>query len=521
MNVLLINCPSKEKFLPLESLGLSLIAATLRREGYQVDIFDVDLEYSFVPLNIQLNYVEEMINNCQHEVIGLSINDESYISSISIIEMVKSIKTKRQVRLVLGGYLPTFAGEKLINDFPSVDFIVQGEGEYTMIDLIQSLEGMLELRNIPGLIYRSNDKIIVNSKRKLIKNLDSLPFPARDNMKYVKSNQSSVAISSSRGCRGSCVYCSISSFYKRCEGEAWRRRSTKSIVDEIESIIINHNKSDFIFVDDEFIGGVTKGGYDYIDEFVNEITKRKLKIKFKVFCRCDHITAKRMGKLKSIGMYCVFLGVESFLDNRLKFMAKGLKAVVNHKAIEILEQEKIMYTIGFIPMDVNVSLEDIEKEYLCLKSINQNKFFIGNPGIASRDIKMLPYYGSPYFTYLQKRDVLVGDFPSYTYPFYDKRVKILHDSLSELDLKWIDSKLSINVEVSDDRFTGLIANMFKKVERKRRDAEIELVLAMIKIILDPTKSNDFSQEKFNFTLKIKELIDETIKIEADFWKVAH
>lgn len=508
MKILLICCPSAKKFLPLESIGLGYLASILRNKGHDVEILDVDLQYSFIPIEVQLQIIKKHINDNIYDLIGLSINDESYIPATNIILMIRELKIKKQVWLVLGGYLPTFADKILMEKFEDIDFVIRGEGENIFVELAYELENQKEFYKIDGLTYRKDStQIYINPKRKLIKDLNQLPFPARDHIKYLSITNTPVAISTSRGCRGNCIYCSISEFYHKCDGEKWRSRNAINIVDEIEMIVNTYKKTDFIFVDDEFMGYNTEEN-SHVIEFVNEVKKRNLKISFKIFCRCDHVSKKQIKALKSIGMYSVFLGVESFSNKRLKFMGKGINVETNYKAIQILEEENVMYAIGFIPMDIYVTLDEVEEEYKGLLNINDNENFIGNPGIASRDIKMLPYFGSPYYTLLKNKKKLIGEFPSYTYIFEDKDVNRLFDILSQLDISWIDNKLTINVESVTVKYKNIVINTMKKINARRRKAEINLVLELIPLIRNNMEKYKINSAIEEFYLRIIEILDD-------------
>ena len=502
MKILLICCPTQKKFLPLESIGLGYLASILRNEGHEVEILDTDLQYSFVPVDKQLSIINNHINKNMYDIIGISVNDESYIPATKIIKMVKEIKMIRKVKLILGGYLPTFADQILIEKFKTIDFILRGEGEYSFVHLLNELMNNCNFDKVKGLTYRKNGKITINPKNELVSDLNSLPFPARDNIGFLNITNTPVAISSSRGCKGNCIYCSISSFYRKCEGQQWRVRSVKNIVDEIEMIINKYKKDNFVFVDDEFIGGNFDADSNHLMEFVNEVKERNINIKFKIFCRCDHISREKIHALKSIGLYSVFLGIESFSNKRLKFMTKGIFAKTNFEAVKILEEAKINYVIGFIPMDINTTLGEVKEEYENLLIINSNEHFIGNPGITSRDIKMIPYYGSPYYKFLKNRNSLLGKFPSYTYKFDDEDVNKLYEILSSLDLNWVDYKLRIDPKTIDSKYNDLSVKIMKKINARRRDAEISLVLELVNLIKagDDQKKIDTALNDFNLKI---------------------
>lgn len=514
MRILLINAPTAQKYSPIESLGLGYLAAGLRIKGYQVEILDTDLIWGAFPVQTMLQKVMDRLDQLDYDLVGLTAIDESYSSAKCILEYLGSLKHRKDFYMTMGGYLATFAHEKLMSLFPQIDFIIRGEGDYSFIQMVDALSDGREVTQISGLSYRDGEQVIQNPNSILISDLNQLPFPARDNIRHLLRTGQPVAISTSRGCEGHCTYCAIASFYRLCKGADWRSRSAESVVEEIERIHKDYQFEQFIFVDDEFIGN--EEGQIRAMEIADELIRRNLKIKFEIFCRSDNVEKNLMLKLKEVGLKQVFLGVESSLDQRLKMMGKGISSDMHTQAMNRLDEWKIDYIIGFIPMDPFSTIDQVKEEFIFLEKQQGRPYFHGSPSILSKDIRVLPYYGTPFQKLLHNRDLLKGDFPNYDYDFEDSRTGELFTELNHLDAKEFDQQFIVYDTEIPNNFQKIAKFMLKKIVYQRRILELEFVQRLIDIIKDSSfeeRKTLIKQEKDKFFYKLKNLGDQVQQIK--------
>lgn len=217
------------------------------------------------------------------------------------------------LRIALSGphsemYHPEFLGKHL-----ELDFVLIGEYEYTLRDLILSLSEKKALANVPGLIYRMGEdsRPVSTGRRPLIRNLDELPFPARHFLPMSRYCDTpggipspSLQIIASRGCPFGCIFCSWPQIMYG--SSCYRTRSAANIADEIEHCRTIMDIRSVYFDDDTFNLGEKR-----ILELCEEFIRRKFDLPWAAMARVDTMTKMMLKKMKEAGLYAVKYGVES------------------------------------------------------------------------------------------------------------------------------------------------------------------------------------------------------------------
>jgi anaerobic magnesium-protoporphyrin IX monomethyl ester cyclase len=318
-------------------LGLAYIAAVLVKNGHDVEIIDAlgiaHKKYTYYKDNIYIrglnvNDIVEMIKNRKPELIGIS-NMYSFAYPI-VNEIVDAIKLIISVPIVAGGAHPSIETERILKT-SKIDFIVIGEGEYSFLNLVKSLQQknpLDSIKNIDGLGYKIHEKIIINPKTQFIKNLDELPFPKLDLLpmnKYFEAKEAHgsvikerwVPIISSRGCPYNCAFCGTVAIWHRL----WRPRSAKNVVDEIESDIKTWGIEEVHFNDEN----MTVDG-NRLREICRDIIKRKLKIAWQVpnGVRTERLDKETLMLMKKSGCYHITVAPENASKKVLKLMNKKI-----------------------------------------------------------------------------------------------------------------------------------------------------------------------------------------------------
>jgi len=292
--------------------GLCYLQASLDKAGYtNSKIVDED----------SYEKVKKAIEDYDPDVVGISCLTVYRSSSFKIAKMAKEIKPK--VKVILGGPHATFMWEQIMKNFKYVDVIVVGEGEITTVELIKALERDKPLKNIKGIVFREDGKIIKTEPRPLIENLDEVPFPSYRNIDFDKyavakppdyyEKERKASIISSRGCIGNCHFCSTTQFWSR----RWRARSAKNVVDEIESLYNKYNIRFFVFFDDIFTTNQQR-----VIDICKEIIKRDLKIRWYAETRVDCVSKEMLEWMKKSGCFLVQFGIESGSTTILKTINK-------------------------------------------------------------------------------------------------------------------------------------------------------------------------------------------------------
>ena len=247
-------------------LGLAYLGAYLEREGYEVKILDVANEgynnikpnCEFITFGLNDEEIKEKIKEFQPDIVGVScIFSTQAENAKEILKLVKEIDS--EIFTMIGGSHPTY---DLLNvlDKNYVDFVVMGEGELPVSQLLLALNEGKDLSKIGGLAYKSNGNKIINTNKQYVENLDELAFPARHllNMDmYFKINAPQnpypqgkrvAQIITSRGCSAKCVFCTTTNFW----GNRHRGRSAEKVIEEIKEMKEKYNIDEIQITDDNF-----------------------------------------------------------------------------------------------------------------------------------------------------------------------------------------------------------------------------------------------------------------------------
>jgi anaerobic magnesium-protoporphyrin IX monomethyl ester cyclase len=244
--------------------------------------------------------------------------------------------------LVTGGPLPTTNPEDFLKHF---DIVVIGEGEETMLELVNHKNGNTRLSKIRGIAYKDKGKTKFTEPRPLIENLDAIPFPNRalfDNQAYKdyyskKFGYTTTSVITSRGCPFICDFCSRPVF-----GNTFRARSATNIVDEVEEVLkLGYER--IWFADDCFTLSRKR-----LLRICDEITRRKIKVNWECLSRVDTVDRETTTRMKQAGCTRVFFGIESGNDDVLSLMKKQITTRRARKAVEVTKESGIKVGAFFI-----------------------------------------------------------------------------------------------------------------------------------------------------------------------------
>ncbi|MEJ2543346.1 MAG: radical SAM protein [Calditrichaceae bacterium] len=400
MDLLLINPGDFQVGNRTEHLGIACLKSYMASKNFSVDIIDLSLEYKK-----EENFIRELIS-INPAMIGFSLLNETAKKGLRLIKKLRG--KNYSGKIVIGGYFATFSSKELLKDFPEIDYVVRGEGELTLEELMEyELWKVNDLNEINGLTFRNNSKIIENPARPLIEDLDILPPPDRKYANEVLKHKPALRIYATRGCWGQCSFCDIVGLYGISKGKAWRRRSVSKLVDEIESLQNHYHINHFTFNDDQFLVKGKKS-LEYVDEFAVELEKRNLNITFDLMCRADTVTKKVMVRLKSVGLERVFLGLESFDEKQLKRFNKNISVRQNLKAVIRLYQLKIDVIASVIFADAYTTLWDLLNQFVVIFELKR-KYFNSKHCQISINKKMEIYRGSSIYYEYKSKGILIED----------------------------------------------------------------------------------------------------------------
>jgi len=209
----------------LPPLGIAYIASVLKENGHEVRILDA------IAINLTKYEAAREIKDFRPKVVGITAMTSSFKGSLEAAQLAR----ESSAIVVLGGpHLAAYPKETL--SYKYIDFAIVGEGEYSMLELINTLEDGKSPYNIKGLVYRRGNEVFMNEPV-IVSDLDKLPFPARDllpNDKYssIIGLHPVTTMITTRGCPYHCAFCA-----KQPSDEKYRTRSASNIVDEMELVV--------------------------------------------------------------------------------------------------------------------------------------------------------------------------------------------------------------------------------------------------------------------------------------------
>jgi len=282
-------------------LGMMSIASVLEQNGIQVEIIDC---YA-TPLKPEA-LVSRIFDN-PPDVVGFSCTTSSFLEGYRIAEMIKDRRV--EIVTVVGGAHACTIGPVLLDSYPAIDYLVIGEGEQTMLELVKS--GFKGVEDVPGVAFRNENGGVLSSQRELIADLDTLPFPAyhllplfpkRYNLplfSYPKAPNTSII--SSRGCPYTCTYCDRSVFSR-----GFRFNSPEYIIEHISMLNRDYGIRHVSFYDDLFTFDRSR-----VARFCELKEKKELKVSYNCIARLEHVDEELLALLKRSGCWQVNFGIES------------------------------------------------------------------------------------------------------------------------------------------------------------------------------------------------------------------
>jgi anaerobic magnesium-protoporphyrin IX monomethyl ester cyclase len=335
MKILLINPPAGSIYYMLRlktpPLGLAYVAAVLKQAHHQVKIIDLNVEskdYRTLPYS-------------DFDLVGISVDTMRYPASLKIAQAAK----KQKSVVVAGGQHVTFFDSEALST-GLFDFVVRGEGERTMLDLVKHIEEGNSFREVEGISFLSDGELVRTPSRPLIQNLDSVPFPARDLLplqKYtitLKDRFMTPALTS-RGCPFNCDFCAASQFF----GRKWRTRSMDNVMEEIECLYEEYGYRAVAFFDDHFTLKPKR-----TVTFCENVLRNNWDLYWWAFSRVDTVVKNEelVELMARAGLKQVFIGFESGCQEVLDSYGKDLNVDSAFKAMEILKKYKITVWASFV-----------------------------------------------------------------------------------------------------------------------------------------------------------------------------
>ena len=391
MKILLINPVFCEEYrlikrgqLLVPPINLAYLAGGLERCGHEVEIVDANV------LFLMLDDLREIIAASGADVVGVTAKTPTYNDALDVLGMTKEVLPAAVT--VLGGPHPTVCPERcIIHD--CCDFLVLGEGEITLTELVSVLESGGDPSAIEGLAFMQDGTMFKTPPRPLIENLDELPFPSYQLLpleKYTLGPQQLVAtggshtvpymaMMTSRGCPHRCVFCSTYTVF----GRHCRLRSPENVFEEITYLVEKLGVRRIDFMDDTFTIDRQR-----VVTLCRMIIETRLDIRWLCQTRVDRVDQELLTLMRSAGCDLILFGLESGSQQVLNRIKKGVTVEQAKNAVTWTKEAGIAIIGSFMVGNPGETRE----------TIRETVDFARNTDIDSADFNLFtPYPGTDYF----------------------------------------------------------------------------------------------------------------------------
>jgi anaerobic magnesium-protoporphyrin IX monomethyl ester cyclase len=383
MKVYLINPPAPEKYIRegrcMQKSGvwatlwpphsLALCAAVLEHEKCLVKLTDCSAE------DLDLPRLLAKVGEFQPDLVVTSTATPSIDYDLMSLEALR--RAFPALKTAAFGTHVSALPDDIFAACPSLDFIIRGEPEYTLRDLVSALNRGMTAEGIHGLSHRKGVEIIHEPERPWIENLDEMPFPAWHLITtglytLPLSGRPFLTVFSARGCPYGCIFCADQIYY----GKKMRTRTASRIVDEIEYDIKRFDVKDFLFWTESFTNR-----RELVLEIVEELRRRNLTIHWYCNSRVDNVDRELLQAMKASGCEKISFGIESFSAAVLKKIMKGTtpdQAIDALKLAHSCGLEVIAHCILGLPGDTLESMEETVRQ-ICALPVDYAQFYAAAP----------------------------------------------------------------------------------------------------------------------------------------------
>ncbi|MHA1679645.1 MAG: B12-binding domain-containing radical SAM protein [Promethearchaeota archaeon] len=373
MNILLVMPPSSfilreftEISLPDMPLNLAYIAAILEKLGHDVRIIDMNIIKT-------LTQLKKRIYELEFDIVAFTSTTPAILITYRTIRAFRKVFPR--AKIILGGWHVSAVPRQTMDECAEIDYVVMGEGEETISELVQGIKEGSDFSRIKGISFRDADgNVHVNEGRPLIKDIDSLPYPARHLLDletykkmgfytvggYFKKDLYLSSMITSRGCAFNCTFCADDSIYKGI----CRLRSPESVVEEIKHVIRNFNIRIFFITDANFTFSQKR-----VKRICELIIENDLKIIWGCAARVDCVSLELLKLMKKAGCIRISYGIESGSPRILKIMNKRIDLAQVRKAVKMTQDAGIPVYVYFVYGMPGETLDDAKKSGNLLREL--------------------------------------------------------------------------------------------------------------------------------------------------------
>ena len=371
-------------------IGLAYIASVLRNAGFEVVIYNQDVHH------YPEEHLTEYLNRNEFDVVCASVIG-GYYQYRKIIRISDAInKSEKRPFYIIGGHGPAPEPEFFIKK-TLADAVVIGEGELTIIELLEAITGKKSLENVKGIAFPDGNTVIVNERRDVIQDIDSIPFPAYNmfpvghyrllRMPHTKLTDFVMPVLSGRGCKFKCTFC-----FRLDPG--FRPRSNEAIIEEIKYLQKDFGINYIAFMDE-----LLMSSEDRTINLCESMIAANLNIKWECSGRLNYAKPEVIKMMKKAGCVFIYYGIEVMDDQVLKNIKKGLTTKQIYRGIKTTLSAGISPSFNLMFGNIGDTKETLERGVEFLIKYDD--------GAQFRTIRpVTPYPGSPLYYYAIEKGLL-------------------------------------------------------------------------------------------------------------------
>lgn len=440
-------------------MGLGYISAALKKAQYNVDALN---------LNHYSGNIEEVINNKldqkKYDFVLTGSNALGYCVTEKIIEVTKKHSTRPKV--ILGGPILTTMPKLIFEEF-GIDYGVIGEGEETIVELINSIVKNKNLKNVKGIIFSDGNQTVITERREPIEDLDTIPFPDFEGLEFKKQLDNAHSnflvyttvfdkprvypLLASRSCPFQCTFCYHDSKY--------RKRSIKNIISEINMAVDKYGIN-FILMYDDCFSLDKERVKEFCSEIKNIMKQKEKDIKWTCQFRVNVVDSDLLHMLKDAGCDILAYGFESFSPVVLKSMRKTIKPEQIDFAFRETVKNKINVQANFIFGDI-AETNETTKETLDWWTKNAE----GQIYLAF----VMLYPGSQIYEHCIQKDIIKNELLFVKELSNDKYLNFTNN-MSDKDIEKLNSKI---LKLQRKHLRYVIPSKIKKPEYNTFDLKVK------------------------------------------------
>lgn len=325
MKVLFIDPPGPAFGL---SIGLGILSAILKEYAHKVLVVDLNNRRIKV-----FDVLKEVISCFRPDLIGISIHATKYGAAQDVVKFIRSISN---IPIMAGGPQISADMEKALYECAELDFLVYGEAEETIKEIIGRMEKGEGLEGVKGVIFKRGERVIKNPSRELVKDINQIPFP--DFEAFGVKEIREYPVLTSRGCPYNCIFC-----FSHI-GRGWRERTPDNVIAELKQAVDRFAIKSFGVWDPVF-NLTTRHVVAFCSSLINE----GLGLPWNCYSvRADRVDDEQARAMKEAGCEKVFMGVETLNEEIMKRINKKEKVEDIRRAAEIYHKHDLKVTGFFI-----------------------------------------------------------------------------------------------------------------------------------------------------------------------------